>query len=59
MVKVFRHSFVKNTKLSGMAEDYIAEQRGDRRRKSQDVYNRIDTDELKTVYDNHMYDLPF
>lgn len=58
MVKVFRHSFVKNAKLSGMESDYIAEQRGDKRDQSQDVYNRIDTDELKFIYDRHIYNLP-
>ncbi|WNY28300.1 hypothetical protein MmiEs2_04850 [Methanimicrococcus stummii] len=58
MVKCTRHSLTKNTKKNGMDTDFVAEQRGDRRKNSQDIYCRIDTDELREEYDKYIYDLP-
>ncbi len=48
----------KNTKKRGMNTDFVAEQRGDKRKNSQDIYCNIDTDELRAEYDAHMYNLP-
>ena len=45
-------------KKNGMSIDYVAEQRGDKRKNSQDIYCRIDTEELKIEYDTYAYELP-
>jgi hypothetical protein len=57
-VKVMRHTWTKNVKKAGMNPDLVAEERGDHRQKSQDIYCNYDTRELKEEYDKCIFSLP-
>jgi len=57
-VKSMRHTWTKNAKKNGMNPDLVAEERGDKREKSQDIYCNYDTSELKEEYDKYIFTLP-
>jgi integrase/recombinase XerD len=46
----FRHWFTTHLRRAGMDREFIKALRGDRRREAIDIYDRIDSDELRRAY---------